>query len=71
MAPYFPPLTTREAALLAGVQPATIRDWCRRGLLTPVTGSTPRRPLFHGPQIVDAIQAPKTSRPNQRATLAA
>ncbi|MFB7225628.1 MerR family transcriptional regulator [Streptomyces sp. NPDC056227] len=64
MASYFPPLTTRDAALLVGVQPATIRDWRRRGLLTPVRGSTPKRPLFHGPEIVAASEAPKP-KPNR------
>jgi hypothetical protein len=28
-------LTGREAAILAGVEPATIRDWVRRGELHP------------------------------------
>lgn len=71
MATYFPPLTAREAALLVGVQPATIRDWRRRGLLIPTRGSTPHRPLYLGPDVLTAAQAPKTSRDNQRATVAA
>ncbi|MFE5852540.1 hypothetical protein ACFQ61_04875 [Streptomyces sp. NPDC056500] len=36
-------LTTELAALNCGVKPATIRDWVRRGILTPCAG-TPKRP---------------------------
>jgi hypothetical protein len=68
MAPYFPPLTAREAALLVGVQPATIRDWRRRGLLTPTRGSTPHRPLYLGPDVLAAARAPKVTRDNQRTS---
>ena len=71
MATYFPPLTAPEAAALVGVQLPTIRDWRRRGLLTPVRGSTPRRPLYHGPDILEAAQAPKTTRDTQRRAIAA
>lgn len=71
MAPYFPPLSSREAALLAGVQPATIRDWRRRGLIEPTRGSTPHRPLYLAADILTAAGAPKTTRDNQRATVAA
>ena len=46
---YFTPLpgtlTTKLAALNCGVQPATIRDWVRRGILTRC-GGTPKRPLY-------------------------
>ncbi|MFG3180068.1 MerR family transcriptional regulator [[Kitasatospora] papulosa] len=71
MAAYFPPLTAREAALLAGVQPATIRDWRRRGLIEPTRGSTPHRPLYLAADVLEAVKAPKTTRGNQRATVAA
>lgn len=58
------------AAVATGVRPATIRDWRRRGLLTPA-GGTPRRPLYALDDIYAAQQAPKATRPNQRAKAAA
>lgn len=58
------------AAIATGVQPATIRDWRRRGLLTPAAG-TERRPLYALADIYAAKAAPKTTRHNQRAKAAA
>nr|AFI44025.1 regulatory protein MerR [Streptomyces sp. FR1] len=54
------------AALATGVQPATIRDWRRRGLIKPV-GGTPRRPLYALADLHAAKQAPKPRRQLQTA----
>lgn len=61
MGTYHPPLTAPLAAALAGINPATLRDWRRRGLLAPV-GGTPRRPLYAAADVIAAAQAPKTRR---------
>ncbi|MEV7294031.1 hypothetical protein AB0N79_20790 [Streptomyces microflavus] len=58
-------LTTRLAALNSGVQPATIRDWVRRGLLTRC-GGTPKRPLYRLTDVEAARHAAKPTRNNQR-----
>lgn len=58
------------AALAAGIQPDTIRDWRRRGLLKPA-GGTPRRPLYALADVYAAKAAPKPTRANQRAKAAA
>ncbi|WP_457541886.1 hypothetical protein [Streptomyces filamentosus] len=58
MATYFPPLTAAEAALLAGVLPATIRQWRHRGFLTPVGGTT-RAPLYDGRAVLATARARK------------
>ncbi|MFI7234451.1 hypothetical protein [Streptomyces cyaneofuscatus] len=63
-------LTTRLAALNSGVQPATIRDWVRRGLLTRC-GGTPKRPLYRLADVEAARTAAKPTRPGQRAVKAA
>lgn len=63
-------LTTRLAALNSGVQPATIRDWVRRGLLTRC-GGTPKRPLYRLADVEAARAAAKPTRPGQRAVKAA
>ncbi|MFE5662442.1 MerR family transcriptional regulator [Streptomyces niveus] len=63
-------LTTELAALNCGVRPATIRDWRRRGLLTPC-GGTPKRPLYRYEDVEAARRAPKPTRDGQRATIAA
>lgn len=63
-------LPTRLAAVATGVQPDTIRDWRRRGLLKPA-GGTPRRPLYALEDVYAAQQAPKPTRANQRAKAAA
>lgn len=63
-------LTTRLAALNSGVQPATIRDWVRRGLLTRCGGS-PKRPLYRLADVEAARYAAKPTRDNQRAANAA
>lgn len=63
-------LTTKLAALSAGVQPATIRDWVRRGILTPC-GGTPKRPVYRITDVQNARSAAKPNRPGQRATTAA
>ncbi|WP_030322857.1 MULTISPECIES: hypothetical protein [Streptomyces] len=52
-------LTTSLAALAAGVQPATIRDWVRRGILTRC-GGTPKRPVY---RINDVDTARSASKP--------
>lgn len=54
-------LTTDLAALAAGVQPATIRDWKRRGILTPASG-TDRHPLY---AVADIRQAQRTLKPRR------
>ncbi|MFG3492990.1 MerR family transcriptional regulator [Streptomyces sp. NPDC047972] len=52
-------LTTSLAAMSAGVQPATIRDWVRRGILTRCGGS-PGRPVY---RLEDVQAARKTAKP--------
>lgn len=54
-------MTTALAAEAADVAPATIRDWRRRGLLTPC-GGTPRRPLFRMEDVAAAQAAAKPRR---------
>ncbi|TXS30739.1 hypothetical protein EAO71_20310 [Streptomyces sp. ms191] len=63
-------LTTSMAALAAGVQPATIRDWVRRGILTR-SGGTPKRPVYRITDVQAARTAAKPNRPGQRAVKAA
>lgn len=63
-------LTTSMAALAAGVQPATIRDWVRRGILTRC-GGTPKRPIYRIDDLQAARLATKPNRPGQRAVKAA
>ncbi|MFF7180152.1 hypothetical protein [Streptomyces sp. NPDC008121] len=63
-------LTTSMAALAAGVQPATIRDWVRRGVLTRC-GGTPKRPVYRIADVQAARGAAKPNRPGQRAVNAA
>ncbi|MGW2539436.1 hypothetical protein ACWC5I_00810 [Kitasatospora sp. NPDC001574] len=60
-------LTTSLAALAAGVSPATIRDWVRRGILTRC-GGTPMRPIYRVTDVLAARHAAKPSRPGQRAS---
>ncbi|MEU2149286.1 hypothetical protein ABZ741_33940 [Streptomyces globisporus] len=45
MAPHLTPMSVRDVASQAGVQPGTIRQWRFRGYITPI-GGTPRFPLF-------------------------
>ncbi|MFJ2579983.1 MerR family transcriptional regulator [Kitasatospora aureofaciens] len=54
-------VTTKLAALAAGVEPSTIRDWVRRGLLRPCGGST-RRPIYRITDIHNAKTAAKPRR---------
>ncbi|MEU6702549.1 hypothetical protein [Streptomyces wuyuanensis] len=63
-------LTTSMAAMAAGVQPATIRDWVRRGILTRCGGS-PKRPIYRLADVTAARDAAKPTRPGQRSTKAA
>lgn len=63
-------LTTSMAALYAGVQPATIRDWVRRGILTRC-GGTKLRPVYRITDVETARSASKPTRPGQRAVKAA
>ncbi|MER6198009.1 MerR family transcriptional regulator [Streptomyces sp. NPDC001586] len=60
-------LTTSTAALACGVQPATIRDWVRRGLLARA-GGTPKRPIYRVTDVLAARDAPKPTRSGQRAS---
>ncbi|MFE9853567.1 MULTISPECIES: hypothetical protein [Streptomyces] len=63
-------LTTSMAAMSADVAPATIRDWRRRGILTPCGGS-PKRPLYRVADVHAARNAAKPTRNNQRSAKAA
>ncbi|MFB8083704.1 MerR family transcriptional regulator [Streptomyces sp. NPDC056013] len=63
-------LTTSLAAMAAGVQPATIRDWVRRGILTRC-GGTPKRPVYRVADVQAARAATKPTRPGQRPARAA
>lgn len=63
-------LTTRLAAMACGVQPATIRDWVRRGILTP-SGGTPKRPVYRVTDVENARDAAKPNRTGQRGSVAA
>lgn len=55
-------VNTEAAALHLGVAAATIRDWKRRGLISPV-GGTARHPLWRLRDLVKAAAEPKTVRP--------
>ncbi|WP_030387056.1 hypothetical protein [Streptomyces sp. NRRL S-241] len=59
-------VTTTTAALACGVQPATIRDWVRRGILTRM-GGTPKRPIYRLTDVISARDVPKPTRAGQRA----
>lgn len=59
-------LTTSLAAKACGVDPATIRDWVRRGILQRCGGS-PRRPIYRVEAITAAKIAAKPTRAGQRA----
>ncbi len=63
-------LTTSMAARVCGVQPATIRDWVRRGILTR-RGGTPKRPIYRVEDVEAAKTAAKPCRPGQRGAAAA
>ncbi|MFE2559882.1 hypothetical protein ACFXGT_28430 [Streptomyces sp. NPDC059352] len=63
-------LTTSLAALSAGVQPATIRDWVRRGILTRCGGS-PLRPLYRVEDVQAAREAAKPYSGNRAKNKAA
>jgi hypothetical protein len=63
-------LTTSMAAQAAGKQPATIRDWVRRGILTRC-GGTPKRPYYRVEDVRSAAKADKPTRPGQLVSSAA
>ncbi|MFD6684167.1 hypothetical protein [Micromonospora parva] len=63
-------VTTSMAALQAHVEPATIRDWVRRGILTRC-GGTPKRPIYRVDDVDTAAKAAKPTRPGQRSAKAA
>lgn len=54
-------LSTGEAAFILGIRAATIRDWRRRGLITPAAG-TDRKPLWSVTDLIAARDAPKGRR---------
>ena len=58
-------LTTSMAAQAAGKEPATIRDWVRRGILARC-GGTPKRPIYRVNDVLAAAQAAKPNRQGQR-----
>lgn len=60
-------LTTSLAAKACGVEPATVRDWVRRGILQRCGGS-PRRPIYRVDEVLAAKLATKPTRAGQRAT---
>jgi predicted site-specific integrase-resolvase len=63
-------LTTKLAALSCGVEPATIRDWVRRGILTRC-GGTAKRPIYRREDVIAAREAAKPCRSGQRKSRAA
>ena len=67
---YHPPIPAPLAAALAGVSPATVRDWRRRGILAPV-GGTERKPLYAAADVLAARDAPKPKRANAQVGNAA
>lgn len=60
--PNGPLVDTEVAAVAAGVAPATIRDWARRGLLRRRGGSE-RRPKWDLREVRAARDADKPRRP--------
>lgn len=60
-------LTTKLAAAACGVEPATIRDWVRRGILTRCGGS-PKRPVYRLDDVQTAREASKPTRSGQRSS---
>lgn len=64
---HLPPglLTTKLAAMACDVQPDTIRDWVRRGLLKRCGGS-PRRPIYRVEDVMTAKTAPKPNSERSR-----
>lgn len=69
MPAYFPPLTAREAALLAGVQPDTIRKWRQRGFIAPVAG-TDRHPLYEALDVLSVCGTRGCTKPLCAAAIA-
>lgn len=59
-------LTTKLAALACGVEPATIRDWVRRGILHRC-GGTPKRPIY---RLGDVRAAQTAAKPRRTLELA-
>jgi hypothetical protein len=54
-------LFTKAAAAAMGVADCTISQWRRRGLLEPVPGSPPRKPLY---RLTDLRKAEREAREN-------
>ncbi|HEY5835000.1 MerR family transcriptional regulator [Streptomyces sp.] len=63
-------LTTKLAALSCGVEPATIRDWVRRGILARC-GGTPKRPVYRIEDVQTALATAKANRAGRRKSTAA
>ncbi|MDX3047529.1 hypothetical protein PV378_13605 [Streptomyces scabiei] len=59
-------LPAKLAALAAGIEPSTLRDWRRRGLIEPV-GGTERHPMYALADLHAAKHAPKPRRDLQQA----
>lgn len=55
-------LTTTEAADTIGEDPALIRKWKQRGLLTPHPGSPPRHPLYLEADVLNTEQRTRSTR---------